>query len=225
MYFTFMVSLRIALPLLLAFLFAVPAAAAGAPSTLDAADAAMLQIADSRAAGLPAGGERTFGYETGDSPWLCDAEGDTDVEGPMPRRTYVASTEADAKGRESIIEQDISVYRGTAAARAAFAKITMLTRRCAGVVTHLEDETTLFAITRTNGASKTVIGGRPMVWVAQDAPDVVREFEYTVFALVGSTIQTLELEHRGAQATPVGAAERKRVDRLAVTLAKRWQAG
>jgi hypothetical protein len=64
-----------------------------------------------------------------------------------------------------------------------------------------------------------------MVWVAQDAPDVVREFEYIVFALVGSTIQTLELEHRGAQATPVGAAERKRVDRLAVTLAKRWQAG
>ena len=225
MYVTFMVSLRIALPLLLAFLFAVPAAAAGAPSTLDAADAAMLQTADSRAAGLPTGGERTFTYETGDAPWLCDGEGDTDVEGPMPRRTYVASTEADAKGRESIIEQDISVYRGPAAARAAFAKITMLTQRCAGVVTHMEDKTTLLAITRTNGASKTVIGGRPMVWVAQDAPDVVREFEYTVFALVGSTIQTLELEHRGAQATPVGAAERKRVDRLAVTLAKRWQAG
>ena len=216
-----MVSLRIALPLLLAFLFAVPAAAAGAPSTLDAADAAMLQTADSRAAGLPTGGERTFTYETGDAPWLCDGEGDTDVEGPMPRRTYVASTEADAKGRESIIEQDISVYRGPAAARAAFAKIAMLTQRCAGVVTHLEDETTLFAITRTNGVSKTVIGGRPRVWVAQDG----EESEYNVFALVGSTIQTLGLEHQGAQAMPVGAAERKRVDRLAVALAKRWQAG
>ena len=221
MYVARMVSLRIAFPLLLAFLFALPAAAAGAPSTLDAADATMLQVADSRAAGLPAGGERKFAYQTGDTPWLCDGEGDTDVEGPMPRRTYEVSTEADAKGRESTVQQHILVYRGPAAARAAFAKITMLTQRCAGVVTHMEDKTTLLAITRTNGASKTVIGGRPMVWVAQDG----EESEYNVFALVGSTIQTLGLEHQGAQAMPVGAAERKRVDRLAVTLAKRWQAG
>ena len=64
-----------------------------------------------------------------------------------------------------------------------------------------------------------------MIWVAQEVTDGAREFEYSVFALVGSAIQTIELEHQGTQAKPIGAAERTRADRLAATLAKRWLAG
>ncbi len=214
---------RAALPVLLALLLALPAAAAAAPSTPSAADAVMLQAADSRAAGLPVGGEREFAQESGDRPWLCDGEGDTDVEGPKPRRTYVASTQAEAKGRESVVEQDISLYRSAAAAQAAFAKIATLAQSCTGTVTHLDDAPV--PVTRTNGTLKTAVGGSPMIWVAQEVTDGAREFEYSVFALVGSAIQTIELEHQGAQAKPIGATERTRADRLAATLAKRWLAG
>ena len=209
-------------------LAALPAAAIAVPTTQVGARNAMLVPGDARAAGLPASLVEIFEPVFNEKIWVCDAKGPSDVHATAPPVTYVADTLQVAKGLETDLSQDISVFRSAADASAVFATVVSKARTCKGTVVSTEDgPLKQKTIRRSNGTAPFAFGGQQAVWTSQLTPGpggvkALNDAQYQVLLLNGAVIQALEFEQIGASATKVSAANRAKVNQLAQTLAQRW---
>jgi hypothetical protein len=209
-------------------LAALPAAAIAVPTTQVGARNAMLVPGDARAAGLPASLVEIFEPVFNEKIWVCDAKGPSDVHATAPPVTYVADTLQVAKGLETDLSHDISVFRSAADASAVFATVVSKARTCKGSVVNTEDgPRKQKTIRRSNGTAPFAFGGQQAVWTSQLTPGpggvkALNDAQYQVFLLNGAVIQAVEFEQIGASATKVSSANRARVNQLAQTLAQRW---
>jgi hypothetical protein len=209
-------------------LAALPAAAIAVPTTQVGARNAMLVPGDARAAGLPASLVEIFEPVFNEKIWVCDAKGPSDVHATAPPVTYVADTLQVAKGLETDLSHDISVFRSAADASAVFATVVSKARTCKGTVVSTEDgPRNPKTIRRSNGTVPFAFGGQQAVWTSQLTPGpggvkALNDAQYQVLLLNGAVIQSVEFEQIGASATKVSSANRAKVNQLAQTLAQRW---
>ena len=209
-------------------LAALPAAAIAVPTTQVGARNAMLVPGDARAAGLPASLVEIFEPVFNEKIWVCDAKGPSDVHATAPPVTYVADTLQVAKGLETDLSHDISVFRSAADASAVFATVVSKARTCKGTVVSTEDgPRKQKTIRRSNGTAPFAFGGQQAVWTSQLTPGpggvkALNDAQYQVLLLNGAVIQSVEFEQIGASATKVSSANRAKVNQLAQTLAQRW---
>lgn len=195
--------------------------------TVARADAAMMSIADARSLGITGKVVRAFGEVYGqagpvDVPWLCDLDGDTEVEGTG------ASSELQVEifnGWDSgyIVENELLVYPDAGEARKSIRLIRELAPSCTGVVTSNEDRGPV-TYRLTNGSGETR-SGRSFVWTYSRALSAEQPLDfqdnYSTFTRIGRYVQVVELESLGRQTGNLTADQRRESRKLTGVLADR----
>lgn len=207
---------------------AAPAGARPLPSSLIAdANTAMISISEARSLGITGKVVRAFGEIYGqagpvDDPWLCDLDGDREVEG------IGASSELQVEifnGWDSgyIVENELLVYADAREARKSMRLIRERAPSCTGVVTSNEDRGPV-TYRLSNGSGETR-SGRAFVWTYSRALTAEQPLDfqdnYITFTRIGRYVQVVEMESLGRKTGNLGEDQRREVRKLTGVLADR----
>ena len=218
------------IPLLIVGLAAPAAARPLTPDVVARADAAMMSISEARSLGITGKVVRAFGEIYGqagpvDDPWLCDLDGDREVEGAG------ASSELQVEifnGWDSgyIVENELLVYPDARQARKSMRLIRQLAPSCSGVVTSNEDRGPV-TYRLSNGSGETR-SGVSYVWTYSRALSAEQPLDfqdnYITFTRIGRYVQVVELESLGRQTGNLTEDQRREARKLTGVLADRARA-
>ncbi len=199
------------------------------PADLTRAQATMLKLADLPASmpiTTPAEGgwSSLQGNMPGDGPLTCNA----DAQLPQGTASFVSSLGGDGGApvlnAPGIADQQLDVFASKADAQAAWAKVTAAVLRCNDPAPM--HSASMKTVSRTSsGLSPLSFDGVPGVWSRSlniDADLNSAEKDYTLFLLVGNSIQSFEYA-TGRVGTGQVKLDQLEVNKVAETLAKRWK--
>ena len=199
------------------------------PKDLTRAQAAMLMPAD-----LPTSLPVTTPADGGWSSLVADLPGDgpltCDSQAVLPKGSVTFSSWLGGDGGAPILNapglmaQQLDLYASTAEALAAWAKVRAAVLGCINPVP--QHSASMKSVERsTSGESALSFDGVPGVWsryLTIEAQQNASEKDYTLFLLVGNSIQSLEYITGRVGAGQV-KLDQLPVNQLAESLAKRWQ--
>ena len=199
--------------------------------SLDAMSAHMMSAAQARTLGVAGDHVRTFGYGSGvneipDVIWLCDLDGDKEVEVDGSPELYGVAYSSEKSRTVTIAGQELHAFTSEADARKAMKAIRRAATKCSGTFTVKDDQGWTVTQKATNGQGETAEGDG-FVWIKQvattaDAQTGIAESEYNTFRRVGQFVQVLSVEVAGAQAPKISSAQMKSLDALTGTLGAYW---
>lgn len=197
------------------------------PDTVARADSAMASLADARLLGIKGKAVRAFGeiYSQArpiDDPWLCDLDGDREVEGIGVRSELQVEIFTDWDSGY-VVENELLVYPDERSARESIRVIRELAPLCSGVATSQEDRG-LVTYRLSNGSGETR-AEKGFVWTYSRALRAEQPLDfqdnYSTFIRIGRYVQVIELESLGRQTGNLTSDQRREARKLTGSLAER----
>ena len=206
--------------------------AQASPYSLDTMSSNMMTASDASTLGVAGNHIRDFRYlegtqESPDDFWLCDLDGEKEVEVDGSSEIYVVTYASEKSGVERVAEQELYAFVSEAGARKAMKAIRKAAKRCAGTFT-VQEEGVTFSQKVSNGTGEAS-DGSGFTWIKHEATASaananLTDNDYNTFRRVGQFVQVLSIETAGSKAPPISSTQVKSLNNLTGTLgaARAW---
>ena len=204
--------------------------AQASPYSLDTMSSNMMTASDASTLGVAGNHIRDFRYlegtqESPDDFWLCDLDGEKQVEVAGSSEIYVVTYASEKSGVERVAEQELYAFVSEAGARKAMKAIRKAAKQCAGTFT-VQEEGVTFSQKVSNGTGKAS-DGSGFTWIKHEATASaananLTDNDYNTFRRVGQFVQVLSIETAGSKAPPISSTQVKSLNNLTGTLGAAW---
>ena len=206
------------------------APAQASPYSLDTMSSNMMSAAQALSLGVAGNHIRDFRYlegtqESPDDFWLCDLDGEKEVEVDGSSEVYVVTYASEKSRVERVAEQELYAFVSEAHARKAMKAIRKAAKQCAGTFT-VQEEGVTFSQKVSNGTGKAS-DGSGFTWITHEATASaananLSDNDYNTFRRVGQFVQVLSIETAGSKAPPISSTQVKSLNNLTGTLGAAW---